>query len=107
MSAQQQSKVSLSHMQTMHRPIEPSDTSLSARFYQAKKFINAALEYANGSHSIDDIFQIVVAGDAQFWATEEAALVTEIIDYPRKRTLRFWLAGGNLDSLRGAREGRN
>jgi len=29
----------------------------------------------------------------------DSAIVTEIIDYPQRRTLRFWLAGGNLKTL--------
>ena len=45
------------------------------------------------------MFATILRGDAQFWPAEDAGLVTEVIDYPQRRTLRFWLAGGNLETL--------
>jgi hypothetical protein len=39
------------------------------------------------------------AGDAQFWPFHDSAIVTEIVSYPNRRILRFWLAGGNLKTL--------
>ena len=63
-------------------------------------FINAALAYSGHSHTLDDVAQVVAKGDAQFWHAEDAGLVTEIVEYPRRRTLRFWLAGGDLDTLK-------
>lgn len=67
-------------------------------------WIADALEYAHGSHTLDDILELVKSGDAQFWPAKDAGLVTEIIDYPQRRTLRFWLAGGNLETLRALEE---
>jgi hypothetical protein len=86
-------------MQITRKPIEPSDTSLSDRWQHCTPFIAAALEYAHGSHNLVDVFNAVIKGDAQFWPAEDAGLVTEIIEYPRRRTLRFWLAGGSLETL--------
>lgn len=75
-------------------------TSLLDEWQRCAGWIADALEYAHGSHTLDDIFELVKNGDAQFWPAEDAGLVTEIIDYPQRRTLRFWLAGGNLQTLK-------
>ena len=101
MSAQQQSKVSPSLTQTTAKPIDPFDISLSAEFWAAEQYLSAALEFAHNSHDLNDVFRLIIDGDAQFWRAPDAGLVTEIIDYPKRRTLRFWLAGGNLETLKG------
>lgn len=71
-------------------------------FKRCKPYIEAALAHAHGTHTTDDVLKIIVSGDAQFWAFEDAAIVTEIIRYPQKTVLRFWLAGGNLETLTDA-----
>ena len=100
MSAQQPNSHSQSHMQTIRSPIELSDTSLLAEWERCGGYIGDALEYPQFSHTLEDVLRVVLAGDAQFWPESNAALVTEIIDYPQRRTLRFWLAGGALETLR-------
>ena len=100
MSAPAQSSHSQSLTPTMLRPIELSDTSLLAEWERCGDYIEDALEYAQFSHTLEDVLRVVLAGDAQFWPESKAALVTEIIDYPQRRTLRFWLAGGDLETLR-------
>lgn len=72
---------------------------LLAEWQRCAPYIEAALEYCDGAYELDDVASIVVAGDAQFWPLADAAIVTEIIKYPRKTALRFWLAGGNLQTL--------
>jgi hypothetical protein len=99
MSAPAQSSHSQSLTPTILRPIELSDTSLLAEWERCGDYIEDALEYAEFSHTLEDVLRVVLAGDAQFWPRDDAALVTEIIDYPQRRTLRFWLAGGNLKTL--------
>ena len=42
----------------------------------------------------------VSEGRLQFWPGVTSAIITEIIEYPRKRTLHFFLAGGNMPELR-------
>jgi hypothetical protein len=71
-----------------------------AEWERCGDYIEDALEYAQFSHTLEDVLRVVLAGDAQFWPEANAALVTEIIDYPQRRTLRFWLAGGDLETLR-------
>jgi len=83
----------------MLQPLDPMDISFSDNVQRCKKWIVDALEYAHNSHTFDEVIEIVKRGDAQFWAFSDSAIITEIISYPQRRTLRFWLAGGNLKRL--------
>lgn len=62
-------------------------------------FIEAALKHANGTHSLADVLRLIAEGEAQFWPFDDAAIVTEIVKYPQRTVLRFWLAGGKLETL--------
>ena len=88
-------------MQTTLKSTAHLDTLLSLRpeWVRCSRWIQDALEYAHGSHTLEDVYDAVVRGDAQFWPAEDVGLVTEIVEYPQRRTLRFWLAGGNLETL--------
>ena len=83
----------------MLQPLDPLDISFSDDVNRCKKWVVDALDYAHNSHSFEQVIDIVKRGDAQFWAFSDGAIVTEIIEYPQRRTLRFWLAGGNLKTL--------
>ena len=80
-------------------PQDPLTTSFSDEFQRCSKWINDALEYAHNSHSAEDVFAMCQAGDAQFWPFADSVIITEIVNYPKRRVLRFWLAGGNLNTL--------
>ena len=66
---------------------------------QARPHIEAALYYAGGTHSYDDVVAQIHEGRLQFWPGPHSAVVTEIQEYPQRRTLHFFLAGGNLAEL--------
>lgn len=61
--------------------------------------ITAALKYANGTHTFDDIKQGVADGRFQLWPGRDSVIVTEVLQSPRQRTLHFFLAGGDLGEL--------
>lgn len=75
--------------------------SLSAKteWDRCEQYIIDALAYANDSHSIDDVKQAVDSGSAQFHPLNKSAIVTEVVDYPKKSVCRIWLAGGELEEL--------
>ena len=73
--------------------------SASSEWERCKPWIEAALEYAHGTHTIEDIEGGLRAGKFQFWSGRECAAVTVIIVYPRLKALNFFLLGGNLDEL--------
>ena len=83
----------------MLQPLDPTSTSFSANANRCRKWIIDALRYAHNSHTYEQVIDIVKRGDAQLWALKDSAVVTEIVSYPQRRTLRFWLAGGNLKTL--------
>jgi hypothetical protein len=58
--------------------------------------LDAALGYAGGTHTLGDVLSAVLDGRATLHETEGAAIVTEFIEYPRRRVLNFWLATGAL-----------
>jgi hypothetical protein len=66
---------------------------------RCKRYIEEALEYADGSHTYEDICAGVASGSLQFWPGNNAMIVTEIVDTPQKRSLNFFLAGGSGNAL--------
>lgn len=64
-----------------------------------KSQIEAALSYSNASHRYEDVAAMVDAGTAQFWPGPSSVIITETVDFPRKRALHFFLAGGTLPEL--------
>ena len=52
------------------------------------------------THTLDDVLDLLKSGDAQLWTDPEAAVVTEIVIYPRKKVLRAWLASGKYEGIR-------
>lgn len=68
-----------------------------------RKHLEAALEYCGGTHTLVDVIEQVYAGHMQFWPGERSAIVTQIVEHPRKRVLAFFLAGGDGAELREMR----
>lgn len=61
--------------------------------------IEAALAYAGGTHTFEDVRAGVAAGALQYWPGVHSAILTEILQYPQRRVLNFFLAGGELAEL--------
>jgi hypothetical protein len=70
---------------------------------RCRTFIEAALEYSQGTHEFIDIAAGVLSNRYQLWASKKSAVVTEIIVYPRLKDLHYFLAGGDLDELKSMR----
>ena len=66
---------------------------------RCRRWVEAALEYADGCFTIEDIRNRVASGQYQFWPGANSAVITEVIQYPRKRALHIFLAGGQMDEL--------
>lgn len=64
-----------------------------------RDYIERALKHADGSHTFDDVRDLVESGRLQFWPGPSSVVITEIIEYPRYKVLNFFLAGGNLVEL--------
>lgn len=66
---------------------------------KCKEWIEAALEYSGGTHTIDDVEEAIRSGRMQLWPADRACAVTEIVVYPRKTVLHIFLGGGDMDQL--------
>jgi|TARA_Y100000289_G_C3929553_1_gene155552 hypothetical protein len=66
---------------------------------RCRPWIQAALERGQNTHLFSDIVDSVKRGHMQFWPAEDACAVTEIIEYPRKKALHIFLAGGNMETI--------
>ena len=58
-------------------------------------YISDALEYAGGTHTVEDMRNLVADTRLQFWPGKHSVVLTQIIDTPRKRVLHIVLAGGD------------
>jgi len=56
--------------------------------------IESALAYSGGTHLFEDVVQGVVNGWMQAWVNNDSIAITEVITFPRKKTLHCFLAGG-------------
>lgn len=61
--------------------------------------VERALEYAGGTHTVGDVEDALLAGDAQLWVQGDGLVVSEIEDMPQKRVMRLWLAAGELADI--------
>ena len=63
--------------------------------------IEPALDYGGNTHDYIDIVNGVVTGQFQLWPTANSALISEFHNYPNKRYLHIFLAGGDLEEIKG------
>jgi len=73
--------------------------SLIHELARCAPYIEAALEYSGGTHTVDDVAREIIAGKLQLWPGRQSAIVTEIEVYPRMKVIHFFLAGGDLAEL--------
>lgn len=65
-----------------------------------RPWIAAALEYSRGTHTVDDVVDGIKAGRLQLWPSDAGCLVTEFVEYPRKRVLNVFLGAGDMARLK-------
>ena len=62
--------------------------------------LEAALEFAGGTHLFEDIVEAVGEGRMHFWPAEKSCVVTEVVCYPRARAIHIFLAAGDLMEIK-------
>lgn len=65
-----------------------------------RELLEMALARAGGTHTYEDVLQSISAGDMFFWPASKSCMVTEIVQYPRKRALHVFLAAGDLAEIK-------
>jgi len=63
--------------------------------------IEAALAYANNSHTFDNIVDMVVTGAAHFYPLENSCVLMEIQTFPNHKVYHVFLAGGDKEEILG------
>lgn len=71
-------------------------SDLSAEWRRCARWLEPALD---GSHSLEDVWTGVAAGEHHFWPGRRSAAVGELVQHPRRRDYHVWLAGGDLREL--------
>lgn len=74
-----------------------SNPTFESEWDRCSGWIQAALDYAGGTHELDDVKACVERRSATFWPAKHSALVTEINAFPRRKCFHFWLAGGDIN----------
>ena len=74
-------------------------------FRRCEQWLENALDYAHGTFDIQNVFEDVMNGNAQFWPGENSAVVTQIVNYPKKKVVHFFLAGGDIKELQDMEPG--
>lgn len=64
-----------------------------------KTWLDPALEAGGNTHTFADVITAVIAGEMQLWQGPKGAAVTCVYDYPRKRIIHFFLAGGEMEQV--------
>jgi hypothetical protein len=60
---------------------------------------SALLTYGRGEYTYADVVKMVERNEAQFWPGKESAAITQILEYPNKKVLHFFIAVGNLAEM--------
>jgi hypothetical protein len=58
-----------------------------------------ALTNAGRTHEIEDVMRALRTGDAQIWVENDSVVVTEVLVFPKRTVLRYWLAAGDMDDM--------
>ena len=81
-------------------PQEPCDiSSLGEVWPLVRKSVMEAVELGGGTHTEEDVIDLLIFRKAFLWANGGSAVLCEFEDYPRKRICRYWVAGGSLEDL--------
>ena len=66
----------------------------------ARPYLEAALEYSGGTHTIDDVRAAIDRRDMLLITGRNCAMVYEVLSYPQMKILHGFLCGGDLEELK-------
>lgn len=72
----------------------------AVEFKRLEHHIEEALKYSQGTHELVDVLNQIAKGELQLWPGKDTAVITQVITFPRKKTLHVFLAGGNQKELK-------
>lgn len=68
-------------------------------FIRLTPLLQSALDEGNNTHSLDDIWIGLDKGLYQIWPGEDFVAITEVVQYPQKKVLFFFLMAGKMKHL--------
>jgi len=68
-------------------------------FLESEQLLLNALEYSNGTHSLEDVAMALDKDEMQFWPGINTALVTEVITHPNQKSIHIFLAAGDMNEV--------
>ena len=92
--------VKTTNWDSVHGYTGPAMTDVRKEFERCIPWIEDALSYGMGTHTVEDVWYEIVNGDLQFWPAERGCFVTEVQVHPQCRIFHVFLAGGEMDQLK-------
>jgi len=77
---------------------------LIGEMQRLRHVMERALPYTHRTHEINDLALLVLQGRARLWTTANSFCIVERVVYPRQTNYHVFLAGGDMDELRGLHE---
>jgi len=74
--------------------------TVDSELERCRPWIESALALSGGTHLFQDVVECVKLGTMQFWNAPKGCMVTEILNYPRKKVFHIFLAGGDLNQIK-------
>lgn len=68
-------------------------------FERCRPWLERALKYCYGTHTIEDIWAGIATGRYILWPMQNSAVLFEIVQHPRVRVAYVFLAGGSLKEI--------
>lgn len=69
-------------------------------FERARPWLEAALEYCHGTHTLEDIKQAIADKSMLLVTGPNCAMVYEVLTFPNFKVLHGFLCGGELEELK-------
>src|SRR6478736_7169231 len=58
--------------------------------------LEKALAWGGNTHTVEDVVRMCREGRAQYWENANGMIITELEQYPKYKTIRYWLIWGDL-----------
>jgi hypothetical protein len=68
-------------------------------FQESEQLLLNALEYSDGTHSLEDVAMALDKDEMQLWPGINTAIVTEILEFPQKKIIHVFLAAGDMNEV--------
>lgn len=80
--------------------MQATASELHNEVLRVRPFLQPALDHGGNTHDYVHIVDGIIAGRLHLWPAQNSAAITEFHDFPNKRFLHVFLAGGDLEEIR-------